>query len=336
MVRVEIDSKRIDFDSSPYFIAEGGLNHNGDIKIAKKMIDEAFNCGADAIKFQTYKTEKFLADSSQYFNFFKKVELSFEDFTELYDYAKTVGISFFSSPFDFDSADFLNKIDVPCFKIASSDLTNLPFLAYIAKIKKPMIISTGLSTMEEVEQAVNVCINEGNEKLILLHCVANYPTKPEEANLSAMITMKNKFNRPVGYSDNGESILVDLVAVSLGAKVIEKHFTLNKKFDGPDHSFSIEPFNLKKLISEIKLIEMIKGDGIKKPKDSELNLRNAIRKSIYALRDMKKDEVISINNISIQRPLVGIEPKYYKKFLNRRLIKDLRKGTPIRWEDLEK
>ena len=334
MVTVEIDKKIIGANNSTYFVAEAGLNHNGDVRIAKKMIDEAYASGADAIKFQTYKTENFLAESSQYFKFFKNVELAYEDFGELYDHAKTVGITFFSAPFDIASADYLKKIGVPCFKIASSDLTNFPLTRHIARMQLPMIISTGLATLQEIEEVVNACNHEGNNKIVLLHCVANYPTLPEEANLLAIEKMKAKFGLPVGYSDNGESVLVDLVAASLGASLIEKHFTLDKKMEGPDHFFSIDPAGLKGLISQLKLIEKMRGTGIKSPQSSEISNRNAIRKSITASANLKKGDVLSEGNMSVKRPGIGIESKYWDRLIGKKLVNDIRKDTPIKWEDI--
>src|SRR3989338_2257694 len=178
MVTIKINNREIGQNKKTYFIAEAGLNHNGDINIAKKLVDKAFESGADAIKFQTYKSEEFLAESSEYFKFFKNVELSYAEFKEISDYARSKNITFFSAPFDIPSADFLNKIDVPCFKIASSDITNMPLIRHIAKMKKPMIISTGIGTIHEIEDAINWCLLEGNDQLILLHCVANYPALP--------------------------------------------------------------------------------------------------------------------------------------------------------------
>ena len=177
-------------DKETYFIAEGGLNHNGDVDIAKKMIDAAKKCGSNAIKFQTYKTENFVRETNQYFNVFKNAELTFEEFKELNDYAKKIGLTFFSTPFDIESAEFLYQLEVPCFKIASSDLTNLPLISRIAKMKKPMIISSGLATMNEIEDAVNCCLFEGNNQIALLHCVANYPTQPNEVNMNVLNTLK--------------------------------------------------------------------------------------------------------------------------------------------------
>jgi sialic acid synthase SpsE len=333
MVTITIDNKKIGDGHSIYFVAEAGLNHNGDIKIAKKMIDAAHECKVDAIKFQTYKTESFLSESSQYFKFFKDVELSFDEFGELKDYSKNIGITFFSAPFDIESADYLKKINVPCFKIASADLTNVPLLSHIAAMNLPMIISTGLATMQEIQEAIEVCNYHGNRNLALLHCVANYPAIPDETNMSSIRTMKEKFGIPVGYSDNGDSTLVDLVAASMGANIIEKHFTLDRKMVGPDHYFSIEPPSLKNLIEQIRTIERISGNGIKIPQLSEINNRDAIRKSLIAATKIKKGDVLTKTNVLIKRPALGIEPKYYTKVIGKQVNKDIEKDTPITWHD---
>ena len=332
---LEIDGKKIGPHCPTFFIAEAGLNHNGDIKLAKKLIDEAKSSGASAVKFQTYQTEEFVRKSNKYFDLFKQAQLTYDEFGELSDYSKSQGITFFSAPFDIESADFLKKIGVPCFKIASSDLINIPLISHVAKMNLPMIISTGLATMNEVEQAVNCCLYEGNSKIALLHCIAHYPTIPEEANLDAIATMKEHFSCPVGYSDNGESTLVDLTAVSLGANLIEKHFTLDKKMEGPDHSFSIDPNGLKVLMKQIRTIEEIKGDGEKIPRRSELEGRYFIRTSITTRNPIKKGETFSKENLGIKRPAEGIEPKYYEQILGRKAKRDLDLDSAIKWEDLE-
>lgn len=333
-VTLEIDGKKVGVNQPTYFIAEGGINHNGDITLAKKIIDEAANCGASAIKFQTFKTEEFVKKSNKYFDLFKQAELTYEEFGELKDHAKSREITFFSAPFDIESADYLNKIGVPCFKIASSDLINIPLIRHIAKMNKPMIISTGLSIMQEVDEAVNCCLYEGNSKIALLHCIAHYPANPEEANLNAINTLWEKFRIPIGYSDNGESTLVDLVAVSLGANLIEKHFTLDRALPGPDHSFSIDPSALKKLISEIRQIEKIKGDGRKIPSPFEVEGRYSIRTSITIRVDLKKGDSLTNEVLSIKRPAEGIEPKFLEWIIGRKINKDINKDTSIHWKDI--
>jgi len=321
-------------EKNTYFIAEGGLNHNGDINIAKKLIDAAKECGANAIKFQTYKSENFVRETNQYFDVFKNAELTFEQFKELKNYSENIGLTFFSTPFDMESAEFLNELGMPCFKIASSDLTNLPLITKIAKMQKPMIISTGLSTMNEINDAVNCCLFEGNNQIAILHCVANYPTQPNEVNMNVINTLKKTFNFPIGYSDNGESTLVDIVAVSMGANIIEKHFTLDKKMAGPDHGFSIDPNGLKSLISQIHEVDQMKGDGIKIPQFSEIKNRLAIRKSITAKQDLQQGKKIQENDISIKRPADGIEPKYITMILGKTVNTNIKKDSPILWSNI--
>ena len=329
----KINSTRLN-EKNTYFIAEGGLNHNGDINIAKKLIDAAKECGAHAIKFQTYKSENFVRETNQYFDVFKNAELTFEQFKELKNYSENIGLTFFSTPFDMESAEFLNELGMPCFKIASSDLTNLPLITKIAKMQKPMIISTGLSTMNEINDAVNCCLFEGNNQIAILHCVANYPTQPNEVNMNVINTLKKTFDFPIGYSDNGESALVDIVAVSMGANIIEKHFTLDKKMSGPDHGFSIDPNGLKSLISQIHEVDQMKGDGIKIPQFSEIKNRLAIRKSITAKRDLQQGEKIQENDISIKRPADGIEPKYITMILGKTINTNIKKDSPILWSNI--
>jgi sialic acid synthase SpsE len=223
---------------------------------------------------------------------------------------------------------------VPCFKIASSDLTNIPLIKKIANSQKPLIISTGLSNLEEIENTIKYCKKENNDNIILLHSVSNYPTNPMECNLKAMDTLRQKFQYPVGYSDNGDSVLVDLVAASMNANMIEKHFTLDKSMQGPDHSFSIEPKNLKKLIGDIKLIEKIQGTGDKKPQNSETDMIKMIRKSLTARIDIKKGQKISLDNVAIKRPQNGIEPKYLEQILGKLVKRDISIDTPIHFDDL--
>ncbi len=307
---LEIDGKVIGPHKPTYFIAEAGLNHNTDIKLAKKLIEEAHNCGADAVKFQTFKSEKFLTPTSSYYNGFKQAELSYDKFAELKDFAKSVGITFFSAPFDIESADFLKEIGVQCFKIASGDFTDLPLIRHVAKMNVPMIISTGVANMEEVEEVVNLCMFESNKKIALLHCIAHYPTDPEEANLLAMDTMRKKFHVPVGYSDNGESLLVDIVAASMGANLIEK------------------------LISKIRIVESMHGDGIKAPQISEMEVRQDIRKSITAAEDISENEIITAEKLLTKRPAIGIKPKYFERVVGKKANKKIKKDTAIQWEDL--
>jgi N,N'-diacetyllegionaminate synthase len=336
MDSIKIENKKIGDDNPVYVVAEAGLNHNGDVNLAKQLIEKAAECGADAIKFQTFKTEEFLAANSQYFDNFKNVELSYEEFSELNDFSKNIGISFFSAPFDLQSANFLNTLDMPCFKIASSDLTNFPLIKNIAKFGKPMIISTGLANMKEVEDVIELCQSQNNKQLILLHSVSNYPTLPEETNLEVMNSLKKQFDYPVGYSDNGDSSLVDITAACMGANMLERHFTLDKKLEGPDHFFSINPLELKDLIQQIRLIEKMKGNGEKRPRDSELQLLKAIRKSLTAGQDIKKGQLFTPENIAVKRPEEGIEPKYYDDVIGKKATVNIKKDTPLKTEFISK
>jgi|SaaInlStandDraft_2_1057019.scaffolds.fasta_scaffold22423_3 N,N'-diacetyllegionaminate synthase len=336
MDSIKIGNKEIGDDKPVYVVAEAGLNHNGDINLAKQLIEKAVECGADAIKFQTFKTEEFLTTNSQYFDNFKNVELSYEEFGELNDYSKDKEISFFSAPFDLESAIYLNTLDVPCFKIASSDLTNFPLIKNIANFGKPMIISTGLANMKEIEDVVKLCQSQNNEQLILLHSVSNYPTLPNETNLKVIDSLKQKFDYPIGYSDNGDSVLVDIASVCMGANMLERHFTLDRKLDGPDHFFSISPKEFKELIQQIRIIEEIKGDGEKKPQDSELQLLKEIRKSLTARQDIQKGQIFTPENIAIKRPEDGIEPKYYDDIIGKKATVNIKKDTSLKTEFISK
>jgi sialic acid synthase SpsE len=331
---IKIGSKKIGANHPTYVIAEAGLNHNGDVKVAKKLVQAASDANTDAIKFQTYKTEEFIVKTNPYFKFFKNAELSLDEFGEIHDFSKSCGLTFFSTPYDNESVDYLFKLGVPCYKIASSDIINMPLIQFIAKKQLPIILSTGASTINEIQEAINWIEREENNKLALLHSVVEYPTEPINVNLLAMDSLKKKFGRIVGYSDNGESTFVDLIAVSVGANILEKHFTLDKKLEGPDHGFSIEPENLKKLIKQIREIEAFKGDGIKIPKSSEIEIRNVVRRYLTAKVSMKKDEIIKRNKISIKRSNSGIEPKYIDLVIGKKIISDIKEDTPFTWENI--
>ena len=329
---ISIDGKKIGSTFQPYFIAEAGLNHNGDINLAKKMIDAALDCGADAIKFQTYISENFLTSSSEYFKFFKDMELKPEEFGELYDHAKERGITFFSAPFDIESANNLKKMNVPCFKIASSDLTNFPLIKHVAKMQIPMIISTGLGNLQEVQDVVDICKSVNNENIALLHCVANYPAQLDETNLQAMRTLRDKFDVPVGYSDNGESSLVDIVAVSLGANLIEKHFTLDRKMKGPDQKLSADPKEFLDLVKRIRSVEKLRGKPRDGPTKTEKKSLKLMRKSIAANTDIPKGSKVTKSMVIFVRPGTGISPKDLDKIIGKRIKKNVQKGNLLNWK----
>lgn len=319
-----------------YIIAEAGVNHNGDIELARKMVDEAKKAGADCIKFQTFIAEKVVSRNArkadyQYKNsagnetqleMIKKLELSFGEFKELHSYCQQKKIDFLSTPFDLESIDFLAGLGLARWKIPSGEITNLPYLLRIARYKKPVILSTGMSTIEEIEAAVDVLKTGGIEDITLLHCNTEYPTPYEDVNLKAMVTMQEIFKLPVGYSDHTLGIEVPVAAAALGATVIEKHFTLDKNLPGPDHKASLEPEELGKMVQAIRNIEKALGDGVKKPSPSEIKNLHAARKSIVAKRSIKKGEIFTEENITVKRPGSGISPMKWFEVLGKAAKRD--------------
>ncbi|WP_333859919.1 N-acetylneuraminate synthase [Clostridium sp.] len=309
-------------DKKSFIIAEAGVNHNGDIEIAKKMIDKALESGVDAIKFQTFISEKVVskyAEKAEYQNqntsktesqleMVKKLELSFDNFKELKKYCDFKRIEFLSTAFDFDSIDFLNSLGIRIWKIPSGEITNLPYLIKIAKTNKPVILSTGMSTIVEIEEAINILKANGCKDITLLHCTTEYPAPYEDVNLKAMDTLKKKFNVPVGYSDHTEGIEIPIAAVAMEASIIEKHFTLDRNMEGPDHKASLEPDELKAMVKYIRNIESAIGDGEKKPTESEMKNIPIARKSIIAKCRIKKGETFTKENITVKRPGNGISP----------------------------
>ncbi|MGE5628575.1 MAG: N-acetylneuraminate synthase [Solirubrobacterales bacterium] len=319
-----------------FIIAEAGVNHNGDVNIAKELVEAAAKAGADAVKFQTFKAENLVtknAPKANYqekttgkgsqFEMLKNLELSYQDHLLLKKYCEEKGILFISTPFDFESVDILEELNIPIYKIGSGDLTNIPLLRYIAKLRKPMIISTGMANLGEIETAIEAVNNVGNSQISLLHCTSNYPASYESVNLKAMITLKNAFNLPIGYSDHTEGIEIPLAAVAMGAEIIEKHFTLDKNMEGPDHKASLNPVELKQMVQSIRNIERAIGNGIKKPYNSEENTKIAARKSIVAKVNIKKGEVISYKNVDFKRPGTGISPEYIDFIIGKKALCDI-------------
>lgn len=320
-----------------YIIAEAGVNHNGDLNLAKRLAIQAKQAGADAVKFQTFKAENLTlkqADKAEYqkkatpqeesqFDMLKKLELSYEDFIELKDYCDKIEIQFLSTPFDEESIDFLHQsINIPLFKIPSGEITNIPYLEKVARCNKPIILSTGMSTMEEVDTAIKIISKYNDQKITLLHCSTDYPAKIESVNLNAMVSMEKRFDLPVGYSDHTLGILVPVVAASKGASVIEKHFTLDKKMPGPDHAASLVKEELGEMVRQIRLVESILGDGIKRPTiDEEKNI-SIVRKSIVAKRKIHYGETFSVENITTKRPGDGISAIHWYEILGKTATKD--------------
>jgi len=347
MNKIVVGNRHIGEDEPCFIIAEAGVNHNGSVKSTKKLIDVAKDAEADAVKFQTFKAENVViknAEKAEYqktakeesqYEMIKKLELTNEDFKELSDYTQKKGILFLSSPFDKESVDLLYELDVPAFKVGSGEITNFPLLKHIAKKEKPIILSTGMATLGEVEEALNVTRNGGVEDVILLHCVSNYPARIEDVNLRAMETLKHAFKLPVGFSDHSLGITVPIAAVALGACVIEKHFTLDRNLPGPDHKASLEPDELKEMVKAIRDVEKALGNGIKKPTKEEDKIKKIARRSIVAKIDIPKGTIIAEDMLDVKRPGTGIEPKYIDMIVGKKAKIDIKKEDLITWGVIE-
>lgn len=340
---------RISENASVFIIAEAGVNHNGSIELAKHLIDIAAEADADAVKFQTFVAEEGVsknAPKAEYqkqttdsfesqLDMVKKLELSKADHKELMNYTKHKKIMFLSTPFDNGSIDLLVELGIPLIKISSGEITNHPFLKYIAKNGLPIILSTGMSTLEEVAEAVSVIKEAGCKYLTLLHCTSNYPARVGDCNLLAMKTMADTFGVPVGYSDHTPGIYVALAAAAMGACVIEKHFTLDRNLPGPDHRASLEPDELKEMISGIRVIEKALGSPVKTPVKSELEVRDVARKSIVAKIDIPKYTIISEDMIAFKRPGTGIAPKYFNTIVGKKARTFIKKDDLVKLSEVK-
>ncbi len=314
-------------------IAEAGVNHNGSLELAKKLIDVAVDAGADAVKFQTFQADKLVSkraqkadyqkqttptDETQY-EMIKKLELDENAHRVLISYCKDKEIMFLSTPFDHDSIDLLNSFQMSIFKIPSGEITNLPYLRHIGGLSKEVILSTGMANLREVQDALEVLIKAGasKEKITVLHATTEYPCPIDEVNLRAMHTIKATFGVKVGYSDHTQGIEVPIAAVAMGACVIEKHFTLDRTMEGPDHKASLEPDELKAMVQAIRHIEQALGDGVKSPSESEQKNISVARKSIVAACSIRVGEVFCVNNITVKRPGNGISPMRWDEIIGR-------------------
>jgi N,N'-diacetyllegionaminate synthase len=314
-----------------FIIAEAGVNHNGSVELAKKLIDVAVEAGADAVKFQTFKAEKLVsknAGKAQYqkqttdkeesqFDMIKKLELDEATHHALMSYCKNKNIMFLSTPFDHDSIELLNTLGLEIFKIPSGEITNLPYLRHIGKLGKKVILSTGMTDIGEIEDALDILINSGTKKenITVLHANTMYPTPMEDVNLKAMVTIGNTFDIAYGYSDHTLGIEVDIAAVAMGASCIEKHFTLDCSMEGPDHKASLEPKELKEMVKAIRNIELALGSSVKKPSKSEIPNMQVARKSIVATCTIKKGELLSEDKLAIKRPGHGISPMRWDEII---------------------
>lgn len=336
MQHLEFLNKKIGHDQPTFIIAEAGVNHNGDLGLAKKLVEAAFYAGADAIKFQTWDTNRLItkqthlaeyqakntAEYGSQFEMLKALELKHDEFRELQSYANSVGILFFSTPDEEYSADFLDSIEVPIFKIGSAELTNIPFLLHISAKLKPIILSTGMATLGEVERAVNQ-IQELNDQLCILHCVSQYPAAPRDCNLLAMDTLKSAFQLPVGFSDHTLGHEVAIAAVAKGACVIEKHMTLDTDLPGPDHSASLDPKSFREMVTAIRNVEEAIGNGRKEPKISELSTKEVVRKKIVAIKKIRKGHQVAESDLALKRAAQGWESQYIQFMVGRTAKEDI-------------
>ena len=342
MKKIKIGNKFIGEGEPCFIIAEAGVNHNGDFRLAKKLIEAAKDAGVDAVKFQTFKAEdvvtksvemaeyqkKNIGQKESQLEMLKKLELNYEDFKKLRRYADKKRILFLSTPDTDKDADFLENL-VPAFKIGSADLTNHYLLEKVAKKKKPIILSTGMATLSEVGEAVKALKAAGNDKIILLHCTTSYPCPLLEVNLKAMLTLKKQFGLLSGYSDHTLGVTVPIMAVALGAVILEKHFTLDKNLPGPDHKASLNPKELKEMVEAVRKAEEVLGNGVKKPTKSEEKIKKVVRKSIVAGVDIIGGDKIRENMLAFKRAGVGLGPKYLNKIIGKKAKKDINKDDII-------
>jgi N,N'-diacetyllegionaminate synthase len=328
-----------------FIIAEAGVNHNGSMKLAMKLVDVAVEAGVDAVKFQTFRAERMISKfarkaeyqcntsgkSETQLEMVKRLELDVTEHEELMGYCRGKGIMFLSTPFDLESIELLNGIGVEIFKIPSGEITNLPYLRRIGELKRKKILSTGMAEMGEIENALDILQEAGTPKdsIVVLHCNTEYPTPMEDVNLKAMLTIRDTFGVNVGYSDHTSGIEVPIAAVALGATVIEKHFTLDKNMDGPDHSASLDRVELERMVTAIRNMEKAMGDGIKRPSSSELRNKPVVRKSIVAARDINKGDIFTEDNITVKRPGTGISPMEWDSIIGRNAIRSFNEDELI-------
>ena len=337
-----------------FIIAEAGINHNGSIEIARRLVDVAMEAGADAVKFQSFKADKLvipMATKARYqventgtdepqMEMLRGLELSKEAHEELFSYCKKRGIIFISTPFDEESADMLDSLGMGLFKIPSGEITNKPLIQHIATKGRPIILSTGMSYLGEVEKAI-IWINEiwqglnNKPQLTLLHCVSDYPALVEDSNLLAMRAMEGAFHLPTGYSDHAQGVEIAIAAVAMGARVVEKHFTLDRNMRGPDHKASLEPGELKAMVKAIRNVEKAIGDGIKRPTEREEEMKRIARRSLVTRRTIKENEKIALEDIVIRRPGTGISPEFRDRVAGLEARRNINVNSVLMWEDLK-
>jgi N-acetylneuraminate synthase len=347
---VDIRGCRVGFGHPCFIIAEAGVNHNGDIELAHKLVDEASAAGADAVKFQSFIAEGLVTPQAQkagyqvettgeagaQFEMLRALELSAEQQAEIKAHCEELGIVYLCTPYEYDSVDMLDALGVAAYKVASTDTTNIPMLGYMARKGRPVILSTGMSTLGEVENAVNALRDGGlTDKIIILHCTSEYPAPVEEANLRAILTMQHAFGCPVGFSDHTNGIGASPWAVAIGACMIEKHFTFDRTMKGPDHRASLDPSQFASLVETIRNVEAALGDGIKRPMPSERANKSHMQKSLVARRDIASGELIVAEAIAIKRPGHGLKPAWLDDVVGRRAARDIRKNEMLTLAHLE-
>lgn len=342
---VTLDGVKVGPEYPPYIIAELSANHNGSLEKALATIDEAKRCGASAIKLQSYTADTMTIDSDRpefkikggpwdgykLYDLYKWAETPFEWHKAMFEHARKIGITVFSTPFDESAVDLLEQLDAPAYKIASFELTDLPLIEYVAKTGKPMIMSTGLATEDEIQEAVTTARLAGCKELVLLHCISSYPAPMEQANIAQLVELGRRFEAVPGFSDHTLGTAASVAAVALGACLIEKHFILDRNDGGPDSGFSIEPDELQRLCKDTKDAWAAVGKiGYKRQLAEDKN--KVFRRSIYFMRDMKAGETVAEADIRRIRPGIGLEPKFFKELIGKTLQKDVKRGTPTSWD----
>ena len=333
MPGLRIGRRLIDAGEPAYILAEIGINHEGDLGLARDMIDAAKSCGADGVKFQSFRAGDLVDKdaSPEYYKLFKRVELSLKDHETLFKYCRSKHIDFLSTPFDFKMVDMLVDLGVHAIKVASGDLTHHPLLRHIASKGVPVILSTGMSYISEVDEARRLLYEAGCPGMVLLHCVSRYPADPEDLNLLSMIHLAETFDEPVGFSDHSVGYIAAITAAALGASFIEKHFTIDKNLPGPDHKLSANPHEMKALVDGVRYVETALGEGVKQPTAEELRDRHLGRRGCYAAKDIKKGTKLTNTNIKFTRPQGKIPAKLWHKIKGKKLTRNIKKGQPIEW-----
>jgi N-acetylneuraminate synthase len=350
MQTVKVGDKTIGDGEPIFIIAEAGVNHNGSVELAKQLIDIAVKADADAIKFQTFRADvittpeapkavyqqETTGDDPQR-SMLRALELTSEGFNELYHYANEVGIIFLSSPFDLASVDLLGALGVAAYKIGSGEITNRPLLLHVADQKKPIILSTGMCSLDEVRDAVHVLRSHSTSDLILLHCVSEYPTRAEHANLRVIATLKREFNVPVGFSDHTAGIVVPIASAALGANVIEKHITISRSLPGPDQQASLEPRELQQMVNSVRIVEKALGDGVKCPTESEMRMKAFVRQMLVAETDIAQGTAIQEEMLTSKRTgdALGITPADLDRLIGKRAKRKIKKGKAVTWQMVE-